>query len=454
MTKIFWVDILWDVMKSPEKRSPLYKILDFICKLIWITWGLEWIVKRWRLDRMNLSDKKNDDIRKIFEQYEEDVLEDTSLTITDESSCKEALSDFEVTGLEDEAITKWDYLRDSIAKNMDVSLISPAIVKQAIEEHILLWEKNKYLKEEMVTVKRKQKEKITIIPEGFTLDDKKRLAQYHLSNMKSHLQEYDKNSLKDFYTSVDSSDDIALCIIASLYADKNDVIEWVKAKVFLPENYGSISSDWTVDNLVGDTISELTPEEKNELQNLVKQSKTPNNINYLENATYKKYLNIIERDLKLPKYILECVCSQESRWYLYKDWKIIWSNKGAQWLFQFVPGTANEYMKCNKLKAKYWKIFTSRNEFLKDPLATAWASWIMYSEFLHNYNYNLKTSLACYNRWIGSYRNEFGDRSLTSWDLKRLPKETREYVEIITADILAHNSVSSSDDNMHDIMIT
>ena len=46
----------------------------------------------------------------------------------------------------------------------------------------------------MVTVKRKQKEKITIIPEGFTLDDKKRLAQYHLSNMKSHLQEYDKNS--------------------------------------------------------------------------------------------------------------------------------------------------------------------------------------------------------------------------------------------------------------------
>jgi hypothetical protein len=28
-----------------------------------------------------------------------------------------------------------------------------------------------------------------------------------------------------------------LCITASLYADKDDVIEWIKAKVFLPENY-------------------------------------------------------------------------------------------------------------------------------------------------------------------------------------------------------------------------
>jgi hypothetical protein len=43
--------------------------------------------------------------------------------------------------------------------------------------------------------------------------------------MKSHLQEYNKNNLRDFYTSIDSTDDIALCITASLYASRDDVIE-------------------------------------------------------------------------------------------------------------------------------------------------------------------------------------------------------------------------------------
>ena len=72
VTKIFWVDILWDITKTPEKRSFLFKIIDFVCKLIWITWWLEWIVKRWRLDRMNLTDEKNENIGQIFKKYKVD----------------------------------------------------------------------------------------------------------------------------------------------------------------------------------------------------------------------------------------------------------------------------------------------------------------------------------------------------------------------------------------------
>jgi hypothetical protein len=42
--------------------------------------------------------------------------------------------------------------------------------------------------------------------------------------MKTHLVEkYD--DLKDFYSNIHSVDDLALCITASLYADKDDVIE-------------------------------------------------------------------------------------------------------------------------------------------------------------------------------------------------------------------------------------
>ena len=53
------------------------------------------------------------------------------------------------------------------------------------------------------------------------------------------------------------------------------------------------------------------------MEKLVDQSKTTNTINYLENSTYKKYLNIVERDLNLPRYTLECVCKQESEGMLY-----------------------------------------------------------------------------------------------------------------------------------------
>jgi hypothetical protein len=227
------------------------------------------------------------------------------------------------------------------------------------------------------------------------------------------------------------------------------VIEWVKAKVFLPENYGVVRMDWTVDNWVegwnesvSTPLSELTPDEQTEMQSLVEQSKTPNTINYLENNTYKKYLNMIENNLNLPKYSLECVCSQESAGRLYSWSNIIWSRAWAQWLFQFMPGTADQYMKHTKLQEKYWKTFSSRDEFLKDPLATAWAAWIIYSQYMHDYNYNFQSSLACYNRGIGNYKRNIWNRNLTSEDMQNLPRETQAYVENITQKVLEHNSAT------------
>jgi hypothetical protein len=64
-----------------------------------------------------------------------------------------------------------------------------------------------------------------VIDESKITDDvKKELMQAHINNMKSHLEE-NYADLKDFYSNIHSSDDIALCMLASLYADKNDVIE-------------------------------------------------------------------------------------------------------------------------------------------------------------------------------------------------------------------------------------
>ena len=257
--KILWTDILGEFTKAPEKRSFWYRIVDFVCKLIWITWGLEWIVKKWRLDRMNLTDEKNHDISEIFKRYQKATWENVDLNITDDDSCKAALADFAVTDFDDSPTTKWDYLRDSIIYNMNLSHISPAVVSQAIEQNVLSKSREEYLKEEVVTVKWKQQQKITIIPTWFTSDDIKNLAQNHLKNMKAHLEAYDDNELQDFYTSIKSTEDLALCIATSLYADVDDVVEWVKAKIFLPENYWSVHSDWTV---VDNWTSWLSEEEQ------------------------------------------------------------------------------------------------------------------------------------------------------------------------------------------------
>ena len=247
VTKIFWVDILWDITKAPEKRGLLYRIIDFVCKLIWVTWWLEWIVKKWRLDRMNLTDEKNENISQIFKKYTELAWENVSLSITDENSCKSALNDFVVTENQSSS-TKWDHLRDSIIENMKVSLLSPAVVQQ------ILWDS--YLKKETFTEKWETKEKITVDETKITETDRQKLAHGHMVIMKSHLESYKDNDLSDFYTNIHSTEDLALCITASLYADKNDVIEWVKAKVFLPENYGTIRSDGTVVENVGNSWNE------------------------------------------------------------------------------------------------------------------------------------------------------------------------------------------------------
>jgi hypothetical protein len=55
---------------------------------------------------MNLTDSKNDDISKIFNQYQESAGENVSLNIVDEASCKAALANFALTDPNNDSTTK------------------------------------------------------------------------------------------------------------------------------------------------------------------------------------------------------------------------------------------------------------------------------------------------------------------------------------------------------------
>jgi hypothetical protein len=57
-----------------------------------------------------------------------------------------------------------------------------------------------------------------------TEEKKKELAHIHIGNMKTHLEE-NYNDLTDFYSNIKNVDDLVICMTASLYADKQDVIE-------------------------------------------------------------------------------------------------------------------------------------------------------------------------------------------------------------------------------------
>ena len=239
VTKIFWIDILWEVGKLPEERSFLFKIFDFVCKLIWITWWLEWIVKNRRMDRLDLTPDKNDNICKIFVEYQELIGNDNhDVSITDKDSCLSVLNEFTLHDIKDESSSRGDKLRDAMADNMDINLISPKVVQEC------LWDG--YLKKDEVTENGKRKEKLVIDESKIDESTKKNLAHKHVANMLQHFNNYD--DLKDFYSTISTVDDLALCMTASLYADKNDVIEWIKAKVFLPDNYGILNPNMSDSN--------------------------------------------------------------------------------------------------------------------------------------------------------------------------------------------------------------
>jgi len=184
-------------------------------------------------------------------------------------------------------------------------------------------------------------------------------------------------------------------------------------------------------------VGSLSLLEKQELENLQQESETPTSKNYLQNKTYLKYLNTIESELKLPKDTLQSVCLAESGWFLYKWNNIIWSHAWAQWLFQFMPWTADSYMKHSTLIQKYWKTFWNREKFLKDPLASAWASWIMLSENMHKYGFDLPSSLAWYNRWPWNIQKIWWNINWSNFN--KLPKETKNYVKKICKNILKFN---------------
>lgn len=346
--KILWIDVLGEFSKPPEERWFIYRVLDFVCKLIWITGWVEWILKNRRLDRLNLWDK-TDSIVKMFDTYHKLVWDWESLSVVDDASCKTALAKFAVTDPTKAAATKWDFLRDAIASDIDISLLSPAVVQQT------LW--NSYLKKESIKENWKTQERFVVNEDAITQKDILKLAHIHMGNMKTYLEGYKDNDLKDFYAKIHNTDDLATCIIASLYADKDDVIEWVKAQVFIPESYRNLEytgtigwNGWWRENL--DDWVDLSDKQK-----------------VSEQWIYDKAVEYWITDNRQIAYVLSTIKweswfkNQKEIWWEDRDyWKIdseTWKAYYGRWFIQITH--KDNYRRYTQIINNSWKDFKDNN---------------------------------------------------------------------------------------------
>jgi len=262
VTKNFWVNILDEVSKAPAERWFLYKILDFVCKLLWFSWGLEWIVKKRRLDRMKLDENKVVSINDIMHDYQDKSGDNHQITISDQNSCLATLNEFRLTDPKETSTTRWDFLRDSMMENVNLESLSPVLVQSTLWDSFL--ERQEYTDKNW-----KKQSKIVVKTSMIDEEQKQILIQKHITNMTQYLAKY--SDLSNFYKDIHTIDDLAVCMTTSLYCNQNDVIEWIKAQVFMPENYRKLtpfdstqnvsqvsSETWlsTVENVAENQVSE------------------------------------------------------------------------------------------------------------------------------------------------------------------------------------------------------
>ena len=189
------------------------------------------------------------------------------------------------------------------------------------------------------------------------------MAHNHLVNMKAYLEVYKDEKrgidLSDFYKNITSTEDIALCITASLYADRNDVIDWVKASVFLPENYGSFHSDWTVDE----------KEENPWRENLDSVESSDKQI-VTEQRVYDKAVENWITDNRQIAYVLSTVKWESGfknqpeiwRWEWKRYWAIdqsTWQAYYGRWFVQLT--WKGNYEKFTQIIRNSWRDFKDNN---------------------------------------------------------------------------------------------
>ena len=299
----FWFDAR-SFLKNLEKKPIIWGIISFVLSLLgfsWWIWGIEKAWKKRKIDR-DLDSTKKDYIEEVYRKY--------MLNKKIESSTAKDL------------LNKYWIKVDS--KYEDKFAIDIDLIKSEINEKI--WENwelinlstlnsintNNFKWKDFVEEVKDWKKKTLKLKKSLTESERQNFIEWYVLTILNQYKKKNKlESLKD-------ADSLAFSMIAWVTLNKDDVIDWVEAEVFLPSQFYEKPewSEWSEDN---------KPEEKAE------------NLNYWEDLSNAKKTvvkweldsvqspittdNIIEssKTYNMPvEYIMAIIKNDSSYWTAWK----------------------------------------------------------------------------------------------------------------------------------------
>ncbi len=326
---VFWKNIL----KSVEKSKFLKGVLDVVLKVLGFSGGFDGLVKRRKQRKIDkeLDDTKREQISEIFEEY----LTHIPTTIP-EANLLSNLFKSKVSAQAFATLQPYFNIDKTVLtsaikdKLTDINSINPKVIKEAAGSAYI----TTTTKTEMVNGKQKQVKKETIDGNKFERDKDKIIEKYliymtkTLSTKPTFLQSIDTSAADQ------GSNTVAFTIVSSLFINKDNVIDGIEAKVFLPNQFTTQEPPTREE-----TPPEISPT-TSETSTTPEKQRYDGNLMHLdlvkENQTeFKKRVEEISNELEINPNRLMLIMRHESRLNHKAQNKI-----GATGLIQFTKKTA------------------------------------------------------------------------------------------------------------------
>jgi len=374
----FWFDAR-NFLKKLEKKPIIWWIITFVLSLLGFSWGIWGIEKAWKKRKLDkdLDSTKKNYIEEVYKNY-------MSNKKIESWTAKNLLNSYWITvdsKYEEKFAIDIDLIKGEIEKKIwsDESLINLSTL-YSIDTKNFKW------KEYVEEVKEWNKKTLKL-KKSLTESERKNFIEGYIQTvLNQYKKKKNSENLKD-------ADTLAFTLISWVTLNKDDVIDWVEAEVFLPSQFYEKPewNEWWQDN---------KPEDKAE------------NLNYWENLSNAKKSvikweletvsspltteNIIQssKTYNIPvEYIMAVVKNDSSYWTAWKwartknPWNV-WNmddgserqfNTWQEWLDAatwVIKERVDEYQKV------YWK---DNYPWIKNLLENRWPDWKWFISNQKNY---------------------------------------------------------------------
>ena len=375
----FWFDAR-GLLKKLEKKPIIWWIISFVLSLLGFSWGIWGIEKAWKKKKIDrdLDTTKKSYIEEVYKNYMNNKQ-------IESWTAKALLNNYWITvdsKYEDKFAIDIDLIKDEINKKIwsNWELINPSTL-YSINTKDFKW------KDYVEEIKDWNKKILKLKKTTFTDSERTNFIEWYIQTVLGQYKKKKKlENLKD-------ADTLAFTLISWVTLNKDDVIDWVEAEVFLPSQFYE-KTEWS------ETTTDNIPEEKTD------------NLNYWENlSNNKKEIikwelekvsspltteNIIKssKDYNIPvEYIMAVVKNDSSYWTAWKwartrnpwnvwntdDWSERTFNTWQEWLDAatwVIKDRVEEYQKV------YWK---DKYPWIKNLLENRWPDWKWFIASQKNY---------------------------------------------------------------------